>query len=130
MKTKGQMSLEYLWVYALALVIIIFVFGLVVDFGITSPQDNLPGQCYVESAFECVDYAAYSDINRVRVILKNNVGRSINITSLDFVFAEGNNVDCDLKYDGLLFLPLRLNVSQIFDLNFTCRDETTIPEGK
>lgn len=133
MKCKGQMSLEYLWIYALALIIIIFVFGVVVDFGITTPQDNLPERCFIESVFECVDYHAIADgsNSEIVIVLKNNVGRTINLSNVTVASLEGNNINCDLNnpskgHPEFLPSPNHVSPSEEFNLTFTCYSGTEI----
>jgi len=127
------MSLEYLWIYAIALIIIIFVFGVVVDFGITSPQDNLPERCFIESAFTCVEFNAMSEpSSTINIVLRNDVGRRINvsnITNSNQIQLVGNNVNCNLLVP-IQPIPSQVNASGSFNLTFQCDSGTTIPDDE
>lgn len=78
---KAQAGLEFLTTYAWAFVVILIIIGALAYFGVTNPSRILPDRCNIGSEFSCQNYILDDTNNKVFILLKNNLGEVVNITS-------------------------------------------------
>ena len=86
-KRRGQAALEFLTTYGWAFMIILVMIGALAYFGVLNPRNLIPDSCSVQAGFSCGDYMLDGTVGseEVNLILINNLGRAIDITS-DVVF--------------------------------------------
>ena len=89
---KGQAALEFLTTYGWAFLVILVMIGALGYFGVLSPGNFLPQRCNVGPEFSCDDYQATKTTGLVNVslILKNNLGESMSVSSTDFSATSGS----------------------------------------
>lgn len=102
---KSQMSLEFMMIYGIALMIILGMFAVMMDFGITTPQNVIPEQCYIEDVFMCSEYIVYGGHgagvdDSVWINLTNHVGRGITILRVNVTSLEDQSDNCTIYNDS------------------------------
>ena len=80
--TKSQAALEFLTTYGWAFLVILIMIGTLAYFGILNPSKILPNRCNFGAEFQCLDYQISSASSTFKIRLKNNVGESIDVTSI------------------------------------------------
>ena len=93
-KKRGQAALEFLMTYGWALIAILILISAIYYFGVTRPKDILPNRCLFSPEIECVAYSLSSTDNTFRLKLRNNVGDTITVTSLDLNNEGSTNIVC------------------------------------
>lgn len=91
MRKKSQASLEYLTTYGWAFILVIVMIGGLTYFGITNPTKLFPNRCTFSSDVQCKDFVIAED--SLRLLLRNNVGDPITLTSIDLEVEE-TTLDC------------------------------------
>jgi uncharacterized protein (UPF0333 family) len=83
---RGQAALEFLMTYSWAILVVIIVIGALAYFGVLDPSNLIPQTCKLEAGFTCADYslAASGTDAIISVVLQNNIGRPIELTSIQF----------------------------------------------
>ncbi|MBN2052696.1 hypothetical protein JW756_04285 [Candidatus Woesearchaeota archaeon] len=95
---KAQAAFEYLTTYGWAILTAVIAVGALAYFGFLSPKNLLPNTCDFGKQLECVEYQVISN-GSVNLILRNNFGKDITITSVTGV--EETVVSSSLNPDPL-----------------------------
>ena len=90
MRKKGQVALEFLMTYGWAFLIILVVIGAFVYFDVLSPGRMVPDACNLPSGFSCNDQQV-SMANGVTMIVRNSLGESITVNSVDVTYFFGES---------------------------------------
>jgi hypothetical protein len=97
-KRKGQAATEFLMTYGWALLVISTTLGAFYYFFI-NPESIVPPSCVFTDELECIGHKFEND--RVLIELKNNAGRSLNLT----------RIAC--QTDGINWNQINLNVNMV-----------------
>lgn len=121
-KKRGQSSLEYLMTYGWAVLIILIMIGALAYFGILNPKQFLPSRCTFSSEITCRDY--WVNGTDVRLMLINNMGRTVNMSSM--VASSEDGYYCYGLPESVVW-----SEGDIIDVHFTdCRGGGIIPDTK
>lgn len=93
--SSGQSALEFLVTYAWAFIVIAIVIAAIAYFGVLRPQKILPDRCSFTVSFDCIGYSLSTD-GTFKVKLKNNVGTTITVNSLELSTDAGEDIGCTL----------------------------------
>ncbi len=88
-KNKAQAALEFLMTYGWAILAVLAAIASLAYFGVLSPSYFLPEKCTLPSGITCLDFKVGS--SAVTVVLQNNLGEPITITSLDVAKKDGDS---------------------------------------
>ncbi len=126
---RAQAGLEFLTTYAWAFVVILIIIGALAYFGVTNPSRILPDRCAIGSEFSCQNYILDDTNNKVFILLKNNLGEVVNITSFAINTEDGRIPLGACSNDNPLYHTASVNnywrPGTVVTLNATC-DLTTI----
>ena len=104
---KGQAAFEYLTTYGWAILMALIAIGALAYFGFLNPSNLLPNKCDFGSQLECVEFRIVNDGN-IGLILRNNFGKSIELTKVEVIEETILNNN----------LPLTIDVGQKQELTF------------
>ena len=79
-KKRGHGALEFLMTYGWAVLVILIMIGALAYFGILNPKKFLPSRCTFGNEITCRDF--WMNETDVRLRLINNMGRSVNMSSM------------------------------------------------
>jgi len=80
MQKRGQVALEFLMTYGLAILVVLIAIGALSYFGILSPDRFIPRKCALEPGIGCMDFKV--DESTVILVLRNGKGEDITINSI------------------------------------------------
>lgn len=83
---KSQAALEFLVTYGWALMIVLIMVGVIVYFGLLSPNNFISDSCDTGDELKCEDFGIYN--NGVILQVRNNFGKDITVTKIDFSLGE------------------------------------------
>ncbi len=127
---KGQVALEFLMTYGWAMFIILLAVGALVYFGVLETEGIIPEKCeFGGQGLVCLDTPSIDgDSGQVLLLIKNNVGQDINLTSVDvtedcilstFQFCD-RNLDCEPEGGSKV-----VSAGSDFAVNVTCSNSLT-----
>jgi hypothetical protein len=100
--TKGQLAVETLLIYGIAILIVMLAIGALIGFGVLKFDNLLPDNCQLGD-LTCENYQV--SVTGAQLELRNNLGRNINSISIAII-GEGNNEglwqSCNATYTGLI----------------------------
>jgi hypothetical protein len=126
-KKHGQAALEFLMTYGWALLMIAILIGAIAYFGVLNPKDLISDRCTFNPEIECIDFSLNGEDNTLRLLLQNNVGELITLSSISLVSLDSKDLVCTIPS-----LPITWQFTQSKQLIFTdCNyDEAGYPIGK
>ena len=92
MKRRAQAALEYIITYGWAFLVILIVIGALAYFGVLNPSKWVPDDCDFGAQLECVDYQMTAGSNEVRLFVRNNFGKDIDIKAIEVINDDGSPV--------------------------------------
>ena len=92
---KGQIALEFLTTYGWAFLVILIMISTMTYFGIFNPSKLLPDRCNFGTEIECRDFQISWSGAKINLMLKNNLGKPIVISSMK-AFTESATLSCDI----------------------------------
>ena len=102
--------MEFLLTYGWAIVVVLVAISALAYFGVLTPGKWMPRQCIGPQGLSCIDHEMYvepdpwgtgPDTNKVRIILKNNLGDRIYFTANKITIDD--SYDCSSGCNSLLF---------------------------
>ncbi len=84
--------MEYLITYGWAFLVILIAIGALAYFGVLNPSRWVPDKCDFGNQLECVDYEVDMSDDNVNLLLRNNFGKSIEITNATIRLDTGEEV--------------------------------------
>ncbi len=80
---KAQAATEFIMTYGWAILVVLIAIGALAYFGVLSPDKFLPERCTFPAGIDCIDKAVITaSTGQVELALKNNIGYTINVTSV------------------------------------------------
>ncbi|MAE13297.1 hypothetical protein CMO92_01920 [Candidatus Woesearchaeota archaeon] len=99
MKTKAQISLEFIVTYGWILVLILLTIGTLSYFGILSPSRYIKESCEISNQLQCVDFEVFK--NLVELDIRNEFGKPIMIHYLNISTESYGHIDeCNCRIGG------------------------------
>ena len=100
MKKKGQVAMESLMVYGIALLIVALAIGALIYFGVLDLGGLLPDKCDIKGGtFTCKEYAVFAD-GTIQIELQNTYGKNVEKVNVQLDPDEDSigiiKEDCDL----------------------------------
>ena len=92
MNKRGQAALEFLTSYGWAILVVLVMIGALSSFGILTPGTFLPERCNIDPSFSCVEYNALKEQGQVNVILRNQLGLTIDTIEVINATVAGSSV--------------------------------------
>jgi hypothetical protein len=119
MKKKGQLAVETLLIYGIAILVVMLAIGALIGFGVLDMGNLLPDSCQLAD-LTCENYAVSKDIGagvgEVQLELRNNLGKNIDAISVK-IEGEGDNkglwqgcsiIYTDFTAQGELTKPIKI----------------------
>jgi hypothetical protein len=91
---KSQAALEFLMTYGWALLMIAILIGAIAYFGVLNPKDLISDRCTFNPEIECIGFSLNGEDNTLRLLLQNNAGELITISSIDLRTQDTVSVSC------------------------------------
>ncbi len=85
---KSQASMEFVMLYAWAIMILFVAIGALAYFGVLSPAKLLPSSCIMEPGIGCIEFKVNQD--SVTLLLRNGRGEDLNISSMRVTNCSGS----------------------------------------
>ena len=108
---KGQVSLEYLMTYGIAIAIVVIAVAALYSMGVFSPSSSTVACSPCFSNFAFVDYSSTDGI----LVLKNGA-RDINITNVTYTDSSGTETQASISDCSL---SSKCDANKQFKINFT-----------
>ena len=89
MNKRGQAALEFLTSYGWAILVVLVMIGALSSFGILTPGTFLPERCNIDPSFQCIEFNAKKEESEINLILRNQLGLTIDSVSVSSVTAGG-----------------------------------------
>ena len=86
--TKAQAAMEFLMTYGWAILAVLAAIAALAYFGVVNTDNFSPERCVIEPGFGCDGFVIGE--NYVRVVLRNSLGKDINISSITTEGCTGN----------------------------------------
>ena len=81
-KKKGQVAMESLMVYGIALLIVALAIGALIYFGVLDLGGMLPDKCDIKGGtFTCKEYAVFGDGN-IQMEIQNSYGKTVTVSKV------------------------------------------------
>ncbi|RME52870.1 hypothetical protein D6783_03595 [Candidatus Woesearchaeota archaeon] len=130
LKTRaGQAALEYLITYGWGFLVILVVVGSLAYYGLLTPSQYFPERCEFGPQLVCEDFYIQEAPAQVKVTLRNNFGKAINITNAyalevcsDNVLSGGTYVTIPPGKKGEVILDIE-NLCSTFNHRYTKGDK-------
>jgi hypothetical protein len=103
MKNKrGQLAVETLLIYGIAILVVMLAIGALIGFGVLDMGNLLPDSCQLAD-LTCENYAVSQ--SQVQIELRNNLGKRIDSISI-VILGEGDNqglwTGCTTQYNNII----------------------------
>src|SRR3989344_1019963 len=93
MEKKGQVAIEAIMIYGLAILVVILDIGALMYFGVLDLGSLLPDKCEIKGvAITCENYGVTKTGNVVQLELRNSVGKNIEITKVSITGETGTDM--------------------------------------
>ena len=93
MEKKGQVAIEAIMIYGLAILVVILAIGALMYFGVLDLGSLLPDKCEIKGvAIICENYGVTKTGNVVQLELRNSVGKNIEITKVSITGETGTDM--------------------------------------
>jgi len=109
---KGQVALEYLMTYGIAIAIVVIAVAALYSMGVFSPSSSTVACSPCFSNFAFVDYSSGT------LVLKNGA-RDINITNVTYTNAAGTPLQASIPSSSNCQLNSKCDANKQFKINFT-----------
>ncbi len=122
---KGQLAVETLLIYGIAILIVMLAVGALIAFGVLDLGGLLPDQCQLGDGLTCENYAVAS--TGVQLELRNTLGKNIQNFTID-IEGEGDNFglwNCELTNYTTILLNGELTNPPVL---MNC--DVKVPKGK
>ena len=100
MNKRGQAALEFLTSYGWAILVVLVMIGALSSFGILTPGTFLPERCNIDPSFQCIEYNAKKEESEINLILRNQLGLTIDNVNVSSVTAGGGVINSPSCYYG------------------------------
>ena len=109
---KGQVALEYLMTYGIAIAIVVIAVAALYSMGVFSPSSS------TVACSPCFSNFAFVDYSNGTLVLKNGA-RDINITNVTYTNAAGTPLQASIPSSSNCQLNSKCDANKQFKINFT-----------
>ncbi|MCD6275056.1 MAG: hypothetical protein J7J15_03490 [Candidatus Aenigmarchaeota archaeon] len=115
---KGQVALEYLMTYGIAIAIVVIAVAALYSMGVFSPSSS------TVACSPCFSNFAFVDYSNGTLVLKNGA-RDINITNVTYTNAAGTTLQASIPSSSNCQLNKKCDANKQFEINFTASGSGT-----
>ena len=123
---RAQAAIEFMMTYGWAFMVVLVTIGALAYFGVLNPDRFVPDRCTFQQEIQCSDFQAAIDGSDVtlRMFLQNNLGRTINVSSMEATAIDSSDVT------NCVSVPLNIGAGQLQEFNCTFSNiASSFPSG-